>query len=62
MGWNIIDFAQFWIFLVFYYFSFLTDHPRQDEFMPTINFLIVMLSFIKFLFFVRIFQEYGFLV
>ena len=34
MGWNIIDFSQFWLFILYYYFKFISEHPDNAAFMP----------------------------
>ena len=62
MGWNLVDFSQFWLYLFFYYVKFADSQTSVDDFLPHIHCSIIVLAFIKVLFFVRIFQEYGFLV
>ena len=61
MGWNLVDFALFTIFGVLqYYYSLGLDHVLV--YIPEIKLLLILLAFMKLLFFVRIFEEYGFLV
>ena len=60
-GWNLVDFSLLLVFSVLQYFSQL----KQDHsliYMPEAKMLLILLAFLKLLFFVRIFEEYGFLV
>ena len=61
MGWNIIDFMQFWIFISLQYF---TRGGKNDAgvFIPELKLLLIIMAFLKLLFFIRIFEAYGFLV
>ena len=61
MGWNIIDFCLFAIFLILQYFKFLGKDDSMT-YMPETKLGLVILAFMKLLFFVRIFEDYGFLV
>jgi hypothetical protein len=61
MGWNIIDFSLFIVFAILQYKFYLgEDHSLVG--MPEVKFLLILLAFMKLLFFVRIFEDYGFLV
>ena len=60
-GWNICDFSQFIIFIIIFAFN---QFGIEDDFviMPELRIILVILSLIKLLFFLRVFEEYGFLV
>jgi hypothetical protein len=60
-GWNNCDFAQFIVFMWMFIFNQL---QIEDSFviMPELRITLVILSLIKLLFFLRVFEEYGFLV
>jgi hypothetical protein len=61
MGWNLVDFSLFVVFSILqYYYSIGQDH--SFVYMPEAKLLLILLAFLKLLFFVRIFEEYGFLV
>jgi len=60
-GWNLVDFSLLVVFSVLqYYGSINKDHSMV--YMPETKMLLILLAFLKLLFFVRIFEEYGFLV
>ena len=59
-GWNIIDFVQFFVFIALQYFTYGKDDT--GVFIPELKLLLVVVAFVKLLFFVRIFEKYGFLV
>ena len=60
-GWNICDFTQFVIFMIIFLFN---QFGIEDTFviMPEFRIILVILSLVKLLFFLRVFEEYGFLV
>lgn len=61
MGWNIIDISQ----LILFYFLLclrMLDYDNSLAFFPLLKLMNILLAFIKMGFFVRIFEEYGFLV
>jgi hypothetical protein len=60
-GWNICDFSQFTIFSIIFLFN---QFGIEDTFvvMPEMRIILVILSLIKLLFFLRVFDKYGFLV
>ena len=61
MGWNLVDFSLFSIFLTFEYIRFLgLEHKVTSR--SEIKLFLVIIAFLKLMFFVRIFEEYGFLV
>ena len=59
-GWNVIDFLQFFTFIALQYFTF----GKNDTgiFIPELKLLLILMAFFKLLFFIRIFEDYGFLV
>lgn len=61
MGWNIIDFSQL---VLFYFLTYLRLRGYDNDlpFFPMLKLINILLAFIKMGFFVRIFEEYGFLV
>ena len=60
-GWNLVDFSLLVVFAVIQYFSQLgKDHSMV--YMPETKMMLILLAFLKLLFFVRIFEDYGFLV
>jgi hypothetical protein len=60
-GWNLVDFSLLLVFSVLQYYGMMNqDHSKV--YMPEMKMLLILLSFLKLLFFVRIFEEYGFLV
>ena len=59
MGWNLIDFLQFFSFCSMQYFTKFND---QVAFLPELKLALLLLAFMKLMFFVRIFEKYGFLV
>jgi hypothetical protein len=61
IGWNIVDFSLFVVFGFIEYAQYIGfDHSFQ--YMPEAKLLLIILAFFKLLFFIRIFEEYGFLV
>lgn len=61
MGWNIVDFSQICIFATLLYMK----HIGVDDdavYMPEVRLTLIVLSFMKLLFFIRIFEDFGFLV
>jgi hypothetical protein len=61
MGWNLVDFSLFSIFLTFQYLRYMqVEHSALTR--PEVKLCLVVIAFMKLLFFVRIFEEYGFLV
>ena len=62
MGWNLIDFMQFFSFISLQYFTAMEDGKSKILFMPELKFILIILAFMKLTFFVRIFESYGFLV
>ena len=63
-GWNLTDFTQFWVFLII---TILNQQDIEDDqnytlYLAELRLMLVALTMIKLLFFVRIFEEYGFLV
>lgn len=65
IGWNITDFSQFLVFVLIYVIESPVSISFKDEatkYIAHIRFLMVVLTFVKILFFVRIFKDYGFLV
>jgi hypothetical protein len=60
-GWNIIDFSLFMVFLSLEYFKFIGMDDTMP-YMPETKLILIILAFLKLLFFVRIFEDYGFLV
>merc|ERR1711935_1134377 len=61
MGWNLIDFSQ----LILFYFLFYLRQEGYDNdlsFFPLLKLFNILLAFTKMGFFVRIFEDYGFLV
>ena len=60
MGWNIVDFMQFFTFISLQYFTYGKDDAGL--FIPELKLLLILMSFVKLLFFIRIFEAYGFLV
>lgn len=67
-GWNLTDFSQIWCYLAFFYIRYMQVEHSKDlnmtllNFLPHLKYMILFLSFIKIMYFVRIYQEYGFLV
>lgn len=61
MGWNIIDFMLFTSFLTLQYYKFIGKDDTMT-YMPETKLILIILAFMKLLFFVRIFEDYGFLV
>jgi hypothetical protein len=61
MGWNIIDFSLFTSFMILQYYKF-TGMDDSSTYMPETKLVLIILAFMKLLFFVRIFEDYGFLV
>lgn len=61
MGWNIIDFSQLCLFYFLLYLR-LRGYDNDLAFFPLLKLINILLAFIKMGFFVRIFEEYGFLV
>lgn len=60
-GWNLVDFFLLLVFFIIQYYSSIgQDHSLV--YMPEAKMLLILLAFLKLLFFVRIFEEYGFLV
>ena len=59
MGWNLVDFSQFWAFVA-YCQNFPASEPELLK--KQIEFLLIVLAFMKILFFIRIFDDYSFLV
>lgn len=56
-----IDITLFFIFLVIQYLKFLgIEHDAKE--VPAVRLSLIILAFLKLLFFVRIFEQYGFLV
>ena len=63
MGWNIIDSIQFLVFISLQYFTFGIETDDNGQiFIPELKLLLIVMAFIKLLFFIRIFEEFGFLV
>lgn len=61
MGWNLIDAAQLFVFGILYYMRYVGD-DRNVLYFPELKLVNIILTFLKLLFFVRIFEDYGFLV
>lgn len=61
MGWNIIDLSQLCLFYFLLYLR-LQGYDNDLAFFPLLKLINILLAFIKMGFFVRIFEEYGFLV
>ena len=61
IGWNLIDFSLFGIFLTLQYFKYIGKEDTMT-YMPETKLGLVILAFLKLLFFVRIYEDYGFLV
>ena len=60
MGWNIVDTMQFLSFISLQYFTYNGDD--KVKFVPELKFVLTILAFMKLLFFIRIFERFGFLV
>lgn len=60
-GWNNCDFFQFIIFMICFLFNYI-GIDDNSPFMPEVRLVLVILSLIKLLFFLRVFEEYGFLI
>ena len=60
MGYNIVDTMQFLSFISLQYFTYNGDD--QVKFLPELKFVLTILAFAKLLFFIRIFESFGFLV
>lgn len=61
MGWNLIDAAQLAVFGILYYMRYMGE-DRSVLYFPELKLVNIILTFLKLLFFVRIFEDYGFLV
>lgn len=60
-GWNIVDFLNILLFTIVY----ILDHFIENEpplYMYILTLMNVSLAFIKLLFFIRLFEDFGFLV
>jgi hypothetical protein len=60
-GWNIIDFMHFWVFITL---QIMTRGQQNDSgrFIPELKMTLIIMAFVKLLFYIRIFESYGFLV
>ena len=61
IGWNLIDAAQLTVFGILYYMRYM-EQDRNVLYFPELKLVNIILTFLKLLFFVRIFEDYGFLV
>lgn len=61
MGWNIIDCSQLILFYFLFYLR-MSGYDNDLSFFPELKLFNIMLAVIKMLFFVRIFEAFGFLV
>lgn len=62
-GWNLVDFAQFAVFVVYYVSNQThTMEEREGKYNPELKLTLVVLAFVKCLFFIRIFERFGFMV
>lgn len=63
-GWSLVDIAQFIIFATIQYLKWndREDDERLVPAIPELKVLLLLLAFLKLLFFIRVFEEYGFLV
>ena len=61
IGWNIIDSAQLVVFGILYYMRYMGE-DRNVLYFPELKLVNIILTFMKTLFYVRIFEDYGFLV
>ena len=63
-GWSLVDIAQFIIFASIQYLKWnnLEDQEKKVPAIPELKVLLLLLAFLKLLFFIRVFEEYGFLV
>ena len=60
-GWNLIDSGQLVVFGILYYMRYMGE-DRNVLYFPELKLVNIILTFLKLLFFVRIFEAYGFLV
>ena len=59
---NIFELTQFILFLTYFTVKFTEDYPPDSILLITILLVLVIQSFMKVMFFVRVFEQYGFLV
>lgn len=61
--WNLADFCQFMIYLVYVILRFIFNFQQEKNFLEIIiTLFVIVFGFVKTLFFVRIYEDYGFLV
>lgn len=61
VGYNVTDLLFIVTFDVYAYYKF-SDIDVQNSYFPELKLLIVILSFVKLLSYIRIFEQFGFLV
>lgn len=60
-GWNLTDFMQFVVFQTLFVLK-LMNYGDHEGIMPELQLLLIILSFFKMFFFIRIYKDMGFLV